>query len=129
MVGFWSFGFVLVFAVSGIYLGIPQPFLDLADQLEPPAATNAGVRIGDQVIYWLAYLHFGRINGIGIPCSGPGLCDQATKAIWALFGLAPAAMAVTGAILWWNRVLRPRLASPRGPARDRGTAVRSPGFP
>src|SRR5580698_9905574 len=42
MIGFWSFGFVLVFAVSGIYLGIPQPFLDLADRLEPPAATNAG---------------------------------------------------------------------------------------
>jgi len=119
MVGFWSFGFVLVFAVSGIYLGIPQPFLDLADQLEPPAATNAGVRIGDQVIYWLAYLHFGRINGIGIPCSGPGLCDQATKAIWAVFGLAPAAMAVTGVLMWWNRVLRPRLAGPRGPTRPR----------
>jgi uncharacterized iron-regulated membrane protein len=119
MIGFWSFGFVLVFAVSGIYLGIPQPFLDLADQLEPPAATNAGVRVGDQVIYWLAYLHFGRINGIGIPCSGPGLCDQATKAIWAVFGLAPAAMAVTGALMWWNRVVRPRLASRRRPTRPR----------
>jgi uncharacterized iron-regulated membrane protein len=119
MIGFWSFGFVLVFAVSGIYLGIPQPFLDLADQLEPPAATNAGVRVGDQVIYWLAYLHFGRINGIGIPCSGPGLCDQATKAIWAVFGLAPAAMAVTGALMWWNRVVRPRLASRRRPTRER----------
>ena len=60
-------------------------------------------------------LHFGRINGIGIPCSGPGLCDQTTKAIWAIFGLAPAAMFVTGAIMWWNRVLRPRLASARRP--------------
>jgi len=119
MIGFWSFGFVLVFAVSGIYLGIPQPFLDLVDRLEPPAATNAGVRVGDQVIYWLAYLHFGRINGIGIPCSGPGLCDQATKAIWAIFGLAPAAMAMTGALMWWNRVLRPRLASRRRPTRHR----------
>ncbi len=119
MIGFWSFGFVLLFAVSGIYLGIPEPFLDLADRLEPPAAANAGVRIGDQVIYWLAYLHFGRINGIGIPCGGPGFCDQATKAIWAIFGLAPAAMAVTGALMWWNRVLRPRLARARGPTRPR----------
>ena len=114
-----GFGFVLLFAVSGIYLGIPQPFLDLADRLEPPVATNAGVRIGDQVIYWLAYLHFGRINGIGIPCSGPGLCDQATKAIWAVFGLAPAAMVVTGVLMWWNRVVRPRLASRRRPTRPR----------
>ena len=102
MFGFWSIGFIFVFAVSGIYLGIPQPFEDLAGRLEPL------IRNGDQFIYWLAILHFGRINGIGFPCHGPGLCDQTTKAIWALFGLAPAAMFITGAIMWWNRVLRPR---------------------
>jgi uncharacterized iron-regulated membrane protein len=120
MIGFWSLGFTLVFGVSGIYLGFPEPLQDLADKLEPPTAANAGVRIGDRIIYWLAYLHFGRINGIGIPCTGPGLCDQTTKAIWAIFGLAPAAMFVTGAIMWWNRVLRPRLAS----ARDESPAKR-----
>ncbi len=108
MIGFWSLGFTLVFAVSGVYLGIPEFFQDIADRLEPATADNAGTRIGDRIIYWLAYLHFGRINGIGIPCSGPGLCDQTTKAIWAIFGLAPAVMFVTGAIMWWNRVLRPR---------------------
>jgi uncharacterized iron-regulated membrane protein len=27
------------------------------------------------------------------------------------FGLAPAAMFLTGAIMWWNRILRPRLRS------------------
>jgi uncharacterized iron-regulated membrane protein len=107
VIGFWSLGFMLVFAVSGAYLGIPQPLQDLADRLEPLTAANAGGRVGDRVIYWLAILHFGRINGIGFPCSGPGLCDQTTKAIWAVFGLAPAAMFVTGAIMWWNRVLRP----------------------
>ena len=61
-----------MFALSGAYLGIPHPFDQLADWLEPPTDANAGVRIVDQVIYWLAYLHFGRINGIGIPCGGPG---------------------------------------------------------
>jgi uncharacterized iron-regulated membrane protein len=101
MMGFWSLGFILLFAVSGVYLGIPEPFEDLAGRLGPH------VGAGDQVIYWLSILHFGRINGIGFPCSGPGLCDQTTKAIWALFGLAPAAMFVTGAMMWWNRVLRP----------------------
>lgn len=64
----------------------------------------------DQMIYWHAYLHFGRIQGIGIPCRCPGFCDQPTKAVWAIFGLAPAAMLVPGAIMWWKRVLRPRLA-------------------
>jgi uncharacterized iron-regulated membrane protein len=107
-IGFWGLGFILVFALSGAYLGIPQPFQDVADRLEPLTVTNAGTRIGDRFIYWLAILHFGRINGIGFPCSGPGLCDQTTKAIWAGFGLTPAAMFTTGAIMWWNRVLRPR---------------------
>jgi uncharacterized iron-regulated membrane protein len=110
MIGFWSLGFIFVFGVSGAYLASPQLFQDLVDGLEPSTAANAGLRIGDQIIYWLAFLHFGRINGIGIPCHGPGLCDQTTKAIWALFGLAPATMFVTGAIMWWNRVLRPRPA-------------------
>jgi uncharacterized iron-regulated membrane protein len=118
MIGFWSLGFVLVFGLSGAYLVFPDRFQDLADWLEPPTAGNAGIRISDQFIYWLAYLHFGRINGIGIPCRGPGLCDQTTKAIWAIFGMAPAAMFVTGTIMWWNRVLRPRLASARRGARS-----------
>jgi uncharacterized iron-regulated membrane protein len=67
-------------------------------------------RAVDKVIYWLAYLHFGRINGIGIPCSGPGLCDQATKLTWAVVGLAPGVMFVTGVVMWWNRVVRTKLA-------------------
>ncbi len=113
MLGFWTFGFVVVFGVSGIYLCFPEPFQDLADWLQPVTAATRRVPLVDQIIYWLAYLHFGRIAGIGIPCSGPGLCDQATKATWALFGLAPAAMFVTGTIMWWNRVLRPWMASDR----------------
>jgi uncharacterized iron-regulated membrane protein len=108
VIGFWMFAFILLFGLSGVYLGNPQFFQDLADRLQPPTDANAGVRMVDRVIYWLAYLHFGRINGIGIPCRGPGLCDQATKLVWALAGLAPAAMFVTGALMWWNRVARKR---------------------
>jgi uncharacterized iron-regulated membrane protein len=108
MLGFWMLAFILLFGLSGIYLGNAEYFQDLADRLYPPTGDNAGVRVVDQVIYWLAYLHFGRINGIGIPCRGPGLCDQATKLVWALAGLAPAAMFVTGAVMWWNRVVRKR---------------------
>ena len=115
MIGFWSFGFVLVFGLSGIYLCFAEQIQEFADRLQPVTVATGRVPLVDQVIYWLAYLHFGRIGGIGIPCHGPGLCDQATKAIWALFGLAPAVMFVTGAIMWWNRVLRPRLAATRRP--------------
>lgn len=108
VIGFWLFAFILLFGLSGIYLGNPQFFQDLADKLQPPTDANSGVRMVDRAIYWLAYLHFGRINGIGIPCRGPGLCDQTTKLVWALAGLGPAAMFVTGAVMWWNRVVRKR---------------------
>ncbi len=108
-----------MFGASGVYLCFPELLQDFADRLQPPTAANAGIRIVDQIIYWLAYLHFGRINGIGIPCNGPGLCDQSTKAVWAVFGLAPAAMFVTGAIMWWNRVLRPRPDSRSRRAKSR----------
>jgi uncharacterized iron-regulated membrane protein len=115
MIGFWSFGFVLVFGLSGIYLCFAEQIQEFADRLQPVTVATGRVPLVDQIIYWLAYLHFGRIGGIGIPCHGPGLCDQATKAIWALFGLAPAVMFVTGAMMWWNRVLRPKLAATRRP--------------
>ena len=72
MIGFWTCRIHLVVWVSGAYLGNPQPFQDLADRLEPPTDANEGTRLVDQVIYWLAYLHFGRINGIGIPVPRPG---------------------------------------------------------
>ena len=106
VIGFWSVAFLLILAASGVYLCFPDHFGAAADWLEPPTAQNSGTRFVDGALYWLAYLHFGRINGIGIPCNGPGLCDQATKATWALVGALPAAMAVTGVIMWWNRVVR-----------------------
>lgn len=111
MLGFWSLGFVLILGLSGIYLCFAEQIQEMADRLQPATVAPGSVPLVDQIIYWLAYLHFGRIGGIGIPCHGPGLCDQTTKAIWAIFGLAPAVMFVTGATMWWNRVLRPRLAA------------------
>jgi uncharacterized iron-regulated membrane protein len=109
MIGFWTLGFTVIFGMSGVYLAYPQVFQDVADRIQPLTQANADNRLVDSIIYWLAYLHFGRINGIGIPCSGPGLCDQLTKLTWALFGIAPAVMFVTGAVMWWNRVVRKRL--------------------
>jgi uncharacterized iron-regulated membrane protein len=109
VIGFWTLLILVLFAVSGAYLGNPMPFQNLADRIQPPTDANAGVRFVDKVIYWLAYLHFGRVNGIGIPCKGPGLCDKATKLTWAVAGLAPAAMFLTGTVMWWNRVVRKKI--------------------
>jgi uncharacterized iron-regulated membrane protein len=102
MIGFWSIGFIFLFAVSGVYLSFGETFEKIASQVESVFPSV------HEVSFWLAILHFGRILGIGFPCSGPGVCDQLIKAAWAIFGLAPAVMFATGGIMWWNRVLCPR---------------------
>jgi uncharacterized iron-regulated membrane protein len=111
--GIWTVLFLLVLATSGLYFCFPTAFDAFLDWIEPPTDANAGKRWVDGALYWLAYLHFGRINGIGIPCSGPGVCDQTTKAVWATLGLVPAAMFVTGFVMWWSRVVRRRLRARR----------------
>jgi uncharacterized iron-regulated membrane protein len=104
--GFWSFALIVMFALSGVYLCFPESFHAAANRISPYDPARPEGRLVDDLLYWLAFLHFGRINGIGIPCDGPGVCDQTVKALWAVFGLTPAAMFVTGSIMWWNRVVR-----------------------
>jgi uncharacterized iron-regulated membrane protein len=105
--GFWFVPFLLMWAVTGAYLSFPGTFSAFFDWLEPYDEANPAERMGDTVQYWLAYLHFGRLGGRGIPGCGRGLCDSVTKATWAVFGLVPAVLFITGALMWWNRVLRP----------------------
>jgi uncharacterized iron-regulated membrane protein len=61
-----------------------------------------GERPGDVALAWLSRLHFGRWRD---PGWGPWL-----KATWAVVGVVPAVMFVTGAVMWWNRKVRHRAA-------------------
>jgi uncharacterized iron-regulated membrane protein len=76
-VGFWCSLAVLIWGISGIFLCYPGVFNSL---------------LGNEFRFWITRLHFGRFNG-------------ATKALWTVLGLAPAALAGTGALMWWNRYL------------------------
>lgn len=108
--GFWFFLFILMWAVTGAYLGLQPLFASAFDYIQPfDEANPVDERLVDRIQYWLAYLHFGRLGGRGIPGCGRGVCNEVTKAIWALVGLVPATMVVTGALMWWNRVVRPAL--------------------
>ena len=80
-IGFWTSSFLLAWGVTGIYLCFPAVFSPL---------------LVDSLIAWLGPLHIGRFNRL-------------TEAVWTLLGLAPGIMAVTGALMWWNRVLRKKL--------------------
>ena len=48
--------------------------------------------IGGSFLFWIAKLHMGRFDGF-------------TEALWTILGLARASRG-TGALMWWNRVLR-----------------------
>jgi uncharacterized iron-regulated membrane protein len=92
--GAWLFLFLLMWGVSGFYMGIPEPFSALVDYFSDPEALAD--RPGDLALAWLSRLHFGRWPSAPL------------KALWAAIGLVPAAMFVTGALMWWNRVVRKR---------------------
>jgi uncharacterized iron-regulated membrane protein len=92
-IGFWAFIAVLVWAVSGIYLVFPHPFSWLVDVLEPPNLDSLLPRRGDVALEWLAKLHFGRFAGAKV------------RWTWAILGVIPPILFITGAIMWWNRVV------------------------
>jgi uncharacterized iron-regulated membrane protein len=95
--GFWSFAFFFMWAISGIYLSIPSTFSAAVDFLEPLNPSSRSLRFGDQFLYWLAQAHFGRFAGVWM------------KIVWTVVGLTPAVLLVTGAFMWWQRVLNPWL--------------------
>jgi uncharacterized iron-regulated membrane protein len=95
--GFWTFAFFFMWAISGIYLSIPDKFNAAVDFLEPLKEFSRSLRFGDRVLYWLAQAHFGRFAGIPV------------KIVWTVVGLTPAALFVTGLLMWWKRVLKPWL--------------------
>jgi len=113
--GFWFFGFILLWGTTGAYLSLPDIFAQIFDYVEPYDDTVVEERFVDRIQYWLAYLHFGRLGGRGIPGCGRGLCDSITKGVWATAGLVPPVLFVTGGLMWWNRVVRPALKRNRAP--------------
>jgi uncharacterized iron-regulated membrane protein len=52
-----------------------------------------GETLGAQILPWIADLHFGERWGLGV------------KLLWAALGLALPILAVTGALMYWNRFL------------------------
>jgi uncharacterized iron-regulated membrane protein len=94
-VGFWCFLLVLIWGISGICLCFPGALDSL---------------LASQVRLWITRLHFGRFNGI-------------TEALWTIVGLAPAVLACTGALMWWNRVLRKRMRDWRGSRTEGVTRI------
>jgi uncharacterized iron-regulated membrane protein len=86
--GFWCFLLVLIWGMSGIFLCFPGVLTPV---------------VSSTLVSWINRLHFGRFSWF-------------TQILWTLLGLAPAVLFITGALMWWNRVLRKAL-----PHRSRKT--------
>jgi uncharacterized iron-regulated membrane protein len=122
-VGFWTFAFFFMWSFTGVYLVFPMPFdalinrfapldyyrlvsapsappsmtfIRVADQVPVPRPRRRRIihySAGDQVIRTLFGAHFGNFAGLK------------TRILWAVLGLAPPLLFITGALMWWNRVL------------------------
>ena len=99
--GIWCILFVFMFAFTGIYLAMPNPFDNVVEYLDPPPQGSRAPTFGDQFLYWLSAIHFGRIGGLWMEIT------------WTVLGLVPLVLFVTGAFMWWNRVLSPWLKRSR----------------
>jgi uncharacterized iron-regulated membrane protein len=129
--GFWTFAFLFMWSLTGVYLVFPMPFQTTIHRFlpldyyrvvaadSPPPAVAAIVQVaderargigkrrrpifhysaGDKIIRAFYALHFGNFAGLG------------TRIIWALFGFTPVLLFITGAIIWWNRVVGPWIRS------------------
>jgi uncharacterized iron-regulated membrane protein len=97
-VGIWMFLFVFMWGVTGVLLVFPQPYQELVGRFTPinqPFRRGGPMPIGEQILRWPAWVHFGNRWGWGV------------EVLWVIFGLAPVLLFVTGVIMWWNRVLNP----------------------
>jgi uncharacterized iron-regulated membrane protein len=87
-VGFWVCVLLLNWSITSLYLAFPGPFEDLRDWLDSDPTDY--VRPGDTLVPFVLEAHFGRFGGwwgrIG----------------WAVLGLAPAFLFVTGFLIWWR---------------------------
>ncbi|MEJ0036075.1 MAG: PepSY-associated TM helix domain-containing protein [Gammaproteobacteria bacterium] len=94
MLGFWLFVLIFVWALSGIYFAFPDPFNWLAERFEAGEGETSPSFFVQDALAVLARLHFGRAYGLGI------------KIAWGILGLVPCVLFVTGALMWWWRVIR-----------------------
>jgi uncharacterized iron-regulated membrane protein len=90
--GFWLIPLVMLWTLTGIYFAFPEPFNALANVLVEAGVSSLAI---DDAIAWVVRLHFGRAFGQGV------------EVLWAVVGLLPPVLVVTGVVAWWHRV-RPR---------------------
>lgn len=88
--GFWSFVLLFIWAATGIYFAFPEPFEWAIDHFDRDPTDVQ--RPGESFLLLLIKLHFGRFGGLWV------------RVLWVVLGLLPAALFVTGFIVWLRRI-------------------------
>jgi uncharacterized iron-regulated membrane protein len=102
MAGIWAVAFLLLWAVTGAYFAFPETYQAVADYFEPPELLEPTETAFNEVLFaQFVRLHFGR--NLGDPAY-----STLISWVWVVVGLAPAVLLTTGAIMWWQRVIRKR---------------------
>jgi uncharacterized iron-regulated membrane protein len=96
MIGFWTFAFFFMWGVTGVYVVFPAPFQRVMALFVTPDLLDPRRSPDEQILRWLTRFHFGSFA-------------WPWKIVWIVFGLAPVLLFVTGVLMWWNRVLHPRI--------------------
>jgi len=84
--GFCRFLFVLMWGISGFYFCFPRTVNALSGLVDPSD------KYADRVLDWLTMVHFGRFGWFA-------------EALWALLGLMPAVLSLTGVFLCCRRMI------------------------
>ncbi len=94
VIGFWMFLLLLLWSFTAIYLAFPRAYYGVIGLLFRHGIRPRDPAQLDRAVAWMVDLHFGRRFGTGV------------EVLWVGLGLAPAGLIVTGALMWWNRVVR-----------------------
>jgi uncharacterized iron-regulated membrane protein len=97
MIGFWTYAFLLMWGVTGVYVVFPAPFQRVAGLFLTPDLFDSRHSPDEQLLRWFSLVHFGNF----------GQGEWMLRTVWVVAGLAPPILFVTGAMMWWNRKLGP----------------------
>jgi uncharacterized iron-regulated membrane protein len=103
--GFWTFPFILMWGVSGIYFSFPDAFNSVLAFFDP------GDRFYDRGLFWLSEVHFGRFGWF-------------TEALWSAMGLVLALLSISGVFVCCHRLVYKKSANPN---RQNGVVPKTSG--
>ena len=90
VLGFWCFLFLAIWGFTGIYFTFPEAVSPLLDWLDPTGTSHAYL-FANRVLFGFTNLHFGRFNWL-------------TEILWALMGLVPTVLVLSGVFMCCHRL-------------------------